>query len=274
MSNLDKQEITFIKNTFKENKLVQLNLFQRKIGSELYNKCVDLKLFEKENEFIKFNAFFWDKINLLYDISEKKDNELFIELISTIKTLDKRLKNLEIHLNDCSEHSKKIKKDENKTEIKMINDKDLELILNQDKGYSHLKNSKLNIEVKKRLKIILPMIDKYENKELSRNEVNLHAELNNISSMTIFIWLQKYHKSGRNWKSLIPNYNRRGNRSRRLDKTVEEIIEKHITHKCECCNFYSKKKEKWKNIIFECEYFDLNTPSYKLVLKRINSKDN
>ena len=120
-----------------------------------------------------------------------------------------------------------------------------------------------------RLKLISPLLEKYDKKELTRTEVEIIAKKNNISYSSIYRWIRYYNSSNGDWKSLIPKKYKRGNRNKKLDEITEEIIFKHITYKCTCCKSLNTDKAKWNNICNDCLEKKLEKPTLKAVTRRI-----
>ena len=131
-------------------------------------------------------------------------------------------------------------------------------------------DKKLIDDAKRKYDIIKPLTEFYKNKSLKKLFVQDRAKEFGISWRTVYIWLKKYDESGNDWKSLISNYKTKGNRTPRLNESLENIITKHITYQCSCCKMFMRKKKIWFNIKNNCDELGLKIPSLNTIRKRIN----
>ena len=131
-----------------------------------------------------------------------------------------------------------------------------------------IEDNLINI-AKDRLSLISPLLDRIETRKLTRSDVEMLAESKNVTAMTIYRWIKAYKSSNGDWKSLIPKKQKRGNRDTKISLDIEEIINRHITYKCTCCNALQDDKAKWKNICAECVDKGYKSPNLKTISRRI-----
>jgi len=151
-----------------------------------------------------------------------------------------------------------------KDDLKFRSELELELHVKTIHSPEYIISKIEDEETKVRYEIIAPLL---EIEHRTSKDVINRAKQFGLSLSILYRWIRSYESEG--ILGLTSKKHKRGNRQKKISDEVEEIIYKHIRHKCECCRESDIFQVKVLNIRKECKELGIKPPSGEPVARRL-----